>query len=191
MVPMPAAPEPELDPAQETRHQELATAIGGAVIAAAGLEKTLVGEVYRQQRLAGFPSEDVAVFEDLSAGKVLGKLRAQGIDDALASRIGDLIDRRNKLIHGFFEDVDVAEAVMTGERFDVIRGGVEELGVECGALSNEMQAVVAAEMEEILGLPLAEVARRLTVADLSEVEDPGQRAELEKARTLIELTGWP
>jgi hypothetical protein len=182
---------PELDPAQEKRQQEITTVIGGAVIAAAGLERTLVGEVYRQQRLADLPLEDVEAFEKRSGGTLLGKLREQGVDAALAERIADLIVRRNRLIHGFLEDLEVAAALMTGEGFAEVRAGVEQLGNECAALSKEMQAEVGREIEEILGLSLEVIAERLAVADLSQIEDPKQRAELEKARTLIKLTDWP
>jgi len=177
--------------ANEKREQEIATAIGGAVLAAAGLERTLVGEVYRQQLLADLPIEDVEAFEKRSAGKLLGKLREQGVGEALAARIERLIVRRNKLIHGFLDDLEVAQAVMTGEGFAEVRAGVERLGMECSALSTQMQAEFAQEIEKVLDMPLEEVAKRLTVADLSRIEEPKQRAELEKAQKLIELTDWP
>jgi hypothetical protein len=181
----------DIEPTYEDRQAAIAATIGGAVIAAAGLERTLVGEIYRKQRLADLPVEDVEVFEMLSGGKLLGKLRKQGLDDAIAARIDDLIIRRNRLVHGFLDDVEVAQAIMNGDGFNEVRSGVERLGTECAALANEMQAEFAGEIEAVLALPLEEVARRLVAADLSQVSDPKQRAELEKAKALIEMTGWP
>jgi hypothetical protein len=182
---------PHLEQTYEDREAVIKKAIGSTVIAAAGLERTLVGEIYRMQRLADLPTEDVEAFETLSGGKLLGKLRKQGIDDALAVRIDDLLVRRNKLVHGFLDDIEVARSLMNGDGFDEVRSGVERLGTECGVLAKEMQSEIAHEIEAVLGMPLKEIARRLTVADLSQVEDPKQRAELAKARILIELTGWP
>jgi hypothetical protein len=182
---------PHLDAAQEERQEEIATVIGGTVMAAAGLERTLVGEVYRQQRLADLPIQEVEAFEKRSGGALLKKLREQGVDDALATRIEALIVRRNKLIHGFLDDLDVANALMTGAGFEEVRAGVERLRDECAAVSKELQDQVSEEIEEILGMPLEEVASRLAVADLSQIDDPKQRADLEKARALIELTDWP
>jgi hypothetical protein len=179
------------DPAQEKRYEELAAAIGGAVIAVAGLEKTLLGEIYRQQRLAGGRVEDVEVFDRLPGGKLVRKLRTQGIDGVLASRIDDLIKLRNTLIHGFLDDVDVAVAVMTGDGFDEVRVGAEDLGTECSALSRQMQAELGREIESVLGASLVDIAKYVRAADLSQIDSVEQRAELERARALIELTDWP
>lgn len=58
------------------REERLAKAIGGAVIAAAALEKTLLGETYRRQMHEDVTLIDqLATFEEQPAGRLLQKLR--------------------------------------------------------------------------------------------------------------------
>jgi hypothetical protein len=75
-------------------------------------ESSAMSGLDRQQRLADLPIEKVEAFEKRSAGKLLGKLREQGVESALAVRIEQLIARRNKLVHGFLDDPEVAPAIM-------------------------------------------------------------------------------
>lgn len=172
--------------------EQLAKAIGSAVVAAAALEKTLLGEIYRRQMHEDVRLIDqLAGFDEQPAGRLLQKLREQGIDRDLADRIGEVLGRRNRLIHGFFEDIEVARAVITGERLAAVLDGIAKIEADCGVIIAKLQPRFATDLAEQLGMSLADTAGAVLRADLSKIPDAKDRAVLERARELIELTGWP
>jgi hypothetical protein len=88
----------------------LLVAIGRAVVAAAGLEKALQLELaralYDGHAIEPNPTlgADLTQSDNLTAGQLLRKLRDLDLPADLDSRIGDAIERRNRLVHHTFED---------------------------------------------------------------------------------------
>ncbi len=176
----------------DKRHEAIASVIGATVIAAASLEKSLLGAVIlREGGVASLTPKQITIFESETGGQLLGRLRGKGMDAPLVDRADDLIKRRNKLIHGLFEDVDVARAMTHGDGFDELRDGIEQLGMECHALSQELQLDHKRAVEDGFGMSLSEIATAFMKVNPSVIEDPAQREELERVRSFIELTDWP
>jgi hypothetical protein len=55
----------------------------------------------------------------------------------------------------------------------------------------KLQPRFATDLAEQLGMSLEDTAGAVLRADLSKIPDAKDRAVLERARELIELTGWP
>jgi hypothetical protein len=176
---------------QSDRENLIAQAIGHTVVAAASFEKALLAEIYRRQLDADLPIDEVEDrFDSAPGGLLLRKLREQGLEPALADRIESVLKRRNGLVHGVIEDLDVIRAMSSGENIKDVVASIEELGSDCLAVSRELQHSLATFVEARHGVSLDSLAVALLRADLSEVPDPEQRATLEMARALIELAGW-
>lgn len=175
----------------------VALAIGNAVIAASALEKVLLAEIGRRQLEAdGQATESLTRlltdFESQPAGRLLRKLREQGITEDLAERIDDVLKRRNRMIHGVIEDVSVAVALATGEGIDEVLARIEKIEADCGVLATEIQPLANDSLEKLYGISIQQAGRILTEAiNLDDIHDPGVRKELENARALINLYGMP
>ncbi len=173
----------------------VALAIGHAVIAAAALEKVLLGEIGRRQlETEAQPTESLTrLLTDLEsqpAGRLLAKLRKQGMAADLAERIDGVLSRRNRMVHGMVEDVAVATALVTGDGIEEVLSWIAGIETDCGMLIAELQPLAYGSLKERFGLDVHQAAQVLTeVIDLDDISDPGVRKDLENARALINLYG--
>jgi hypothetical protein len=130
----------------------VALAIGHAVIAAAALEKVQLGEIGRRQLEAdGQPTQSLTrtltELESQPAGRLLRKLREQGMADDLAERIDNVLTRRNRMVHGMIEDLAVATALVTGDGIEEVLSWIAKIEADCGALIAELQPLAYASLE--------------------------------------------
>lgn len=176
-----------LDPIEE-RLQPLAQAIGRAVLGAAALERVLLVEIAQRRAasdgLTKRLEQELATLERKSAGKLLKALREIGIPQDLAERIGELIARRNWLVHHFMEDRDVFLAFVVGHGFEPLVERVDRLAADCQALINEIAPPAFSGAEQVLGATLEQLLEQLQAADLDEIEDDDFRAQLELLHNL-------
>jgi hypothetical protein len=175
----------------------VALAIGHAVIAAAALEKVLLGEIGRRQlETEGQPTESLTrlltELESQPAGRLLAKLRQQGMPADLAERIDDVLTRRNRMVHGMIEDLAVATALVTGDGIEAVLSWIARIEADCRTLIAELQPLAYQSLEERFGIDIHQAARVLTEAiNLDDIGDLGVRKDLENARALIDLYGMP
>jgi hypothetical protein len=173
----------------------VALAIGQAVIAAGALEKVLLGEIGRRQlETEAQPTESLTrLLTDLEsqpAGRLLAKLRKQGMAADLAERIDGVLTRRNRMVHGMVEDVAVATALVTGDGIEEVLSWIAGIETDCGTLIAELQPLAYESLKKRFGLDVHQAARVLTeVIDLDDIPDPDVRKDLENARALIRLYG--
>ena len=178
----------------DTRANRVAMAIGNAVVGAAALEKILLGEIARRHVERGeSPSlaEMIAPLEGKPAGLLLKKLHSQEIDSHLEERLRDLIRRRNRLVHGFLDDLDVAASIKSGDGIDIVIEGVEQIAMDCAELIAELHPLAERSMEERTGKTQAQLAEWFSTVDLNVIPDPAVRAEVEQARRAMKLIDWP
>jgi len=172
----------------------IALAIGRAVVAAAALEKVLLGEIARRHVERGDApalSDAMAALERATGGRLLLTLEKQGIDAHLAVRISDVVEARNRVVHRLLEDLQVAAAVMTGAGLDVVIADIDQIAADCKALCAELQPLAEAALDERTGMNLRQTAEWFRTVDLDQIPDPALRTEVKEARAMMELTGWP
>ncbi len=183
-----------LDPVPELA-VPLLLAIGRLVLGAAALEKILLVDIVTRElhRDGAWRDEFVQELTDLQrrpAGKLLDRLRGLGISDKLAERIGEVIARRNRVVHHLMEDGKVGLAMHTGAGLEEIVADIESIAVECQQIVNQLVVVAFPELEAAIGMTAPELADALASIDPATIADPNVRAQLQAARVLRDALRW-
>jgi hypothetical protein len=176
-------------------------AIGRAVLAVSGLEKMLLLEIAgllteheSVESLAAKPElgEELSKLERLTAGGLLRELRKLDLAPDLDKRIGDVIDRRNNLIHHLGNDPQVIKA-LAGDGMDAVVTRIEQLALDSAALAAELHVVAAAKLEAMVGKSQAELFEIFKAVDPMTIENADERRQVEAIQELgdIELPTWP
>jgi hypothetical protein len=159
----------------------LAQSIGRAVLGAAALERVLLVDIARRQAerdgLREDFSDELSRLERRPAGTLLGRLRELGIAPELASDIGDVIRRRNDLVHHFMEDASFVAAFSGGDLAPLIER-VDALAGDCQKVINELVPRTFGELARALNVDLAEVFSALHAVDLDGVDDDHLRSQI-------------
>jgi hypothetical protein len=145
----------------------------------------------REERDGEYPAgEEFARLEEASAGRLLGLLRGLHIPADLEARIGEVIDRRNEVVHHMFEMPEMVTAIVGGEGMDAVVGQIEQVALDCGSIGVELFTVAGAALEAKVGKTPAELAEMLAQVPLEAVEDVRSRRQLESIRALsgVDLT---
>jgi hypothetical protein len=183
-----------LDPVPE-RAVPLLLAIGRLVLAAAALEKVLLVDIVTREfrRPGAWREEFVQELSDLQgrpAGKLLERLRGLGIPPELAERIGNVIPKRNRVVHHLMEDRAVNAALVSGEGIEQIAADIDRISIDCQQLANELTLVAFPELEQAIGMSLPELASALSSINPDTIEDPNVRTQLHAARVLRDALSW-
>lgn len=165
----------------------MAESIGRAVLGAAALEKILLVDIaQRSVHRNGMRDEldrELTLLERRPAGDLLAKLRQLGIPEDLGERIGEVLRRRNQLVHHFLANPDVIAALNTGDGFEPFVDQVDQLAADCQGLIDEIGPLAFSGAQQALGATLPELAEAVLSIDPDSVEDEKLRAQLETAKT--------
>ena len=163
------------------------TALGHVVVAAAGLEGSLRLELVRlhiaaepDQKVIGSETlgKQVAALENLTAGQLLRRLRKQGLPQDLERRIDEAVSRRNRLVHHLFEDPKLVRAVAGDEGADEAIGQLQQLALDCAALSVELQKFALPKIEASMGASGEELLNFVLSLDSTQIQQSAVRARL-------------
>jgi hypothetical protein len=169
----------------------LIVALGRLVLGAAVLEKALQLEVVRAHYERAHASKDPGEYglgkvlmetERLTSGQARSQLDVLGIPEELNERIRSAVARRNALLHRPLEDADLARAIGTGEGLDEVVERIERLALDCGELGVELERFAGNRLTDILGMSRTEIAQLVADLDLSTVDNPQMRAQLEAVK---------
>jgi len=176
------------------------TALGQVVVAAAALERNLQLELARLL-LADLPrqglvadetlGEQLAELEGLTAGRLLGRLRERGLPEDLERRIDSAITRRNRLVHHLFEDPQLVEAMADPEASAEAIGKLQQLALDCAALSVELQLFALPKIEASMGASKEDLLDFVLSLDSAQIQKETEREQLEAIQTLSSTVGWP
>ena len=149
-------------------------AVGHVVIAVASLEKALQLEVSRllmaraatdAARFETSLANDLTALDNMTAGRLLSRLRDLGVPDELDQRIGAVIDRRNDLIHHTFEDATLVAALEGGRAIDEAVSMLEQLVIDAGELAVELHLFAMPKLEAMTGMSLEAMAEVIRTID--------------------------
>lgn len=176
------------------------TALGQVVVAAAALEgnlrlelaRLLLADLPRQGLVADETlSEQLAELEGLTAGRLLGRLRERGLPEDLERRIDSAITRRNRLVHHLFEDPQLVEAMADPEASAEAIGKLQQLALDCAALSVELQLFALPKIEASVGASKEDLLDFVLSLDSAQIQKQTEREQLEAIQTLSSAVGWP
>lgn len=178
----------------------LFTALGQVVVAVAALESNLRLELARLL-LTSEPRQDAVSdetlgkqkgrLESLTAGQLLAQLRIRGLPEDLERRIDDTISRRNRLVHHLFEDPQLVRAMAGTEESVEAIGKLQQLALDCAALSVELQLFALPKIEASIGTPKEELVNSILSLDPARLEDQTERGQVEAIQALADAVGWP
>jgi hypothetical protein len=123
-------------------------------------------------------TKELVELDQRPAGVLLGKLRELGIPEALGAEVERVIARRNRLIHHFMEDIQVARAVLDGEGIEQVVDRVDQLSADIQRLINEIAAAAFPGAEAALGATIPELLSAVQTVDLDSIEDDALREQL-------------
>lgn len=175
------------------------TALGQVIVAAAALEGNLRLELARLlfaaqagQEVTGGNTlrEQVAELETLTAGQLLGRLRERGLPEDLEQRIDDAVSRRNRLVHRPFEDPQLVMAIAGTEAPDDAIGKLQQLALDCAALSAELQLFALPKIEASLGASKKELFDLVLSLDPAQIQQQVERAQVEAIQALGSAADW-
>jgi|GEM_PF-181191 len=176
------------------------TALGQVVVAAAALEGNLRLEL-AQLLLADRPrqglvadetlGEQIAELEGLTAGRLLGRLRERGLPEDLERRIDSAITRRNRLVHHLFEDPQLVKAMADPEASPEAIGKLQQLALDCAALSVELQLFALPKIEASVGASKEDLLDFVLSLDSAQIQKQSERGQVEAIQTLGRAVGWP
>jgi hypothetical protein len=173
----------------------LLVAVGQALFAVAGLEKSLQLELIRLI-VAGRPSdaptrglslESLADVERLTAGQLLAQLRTLGLPEDLDGRIGTVIQRRNDLVHHPYEDPDLVRGLAGGEDLRRAVARVEQLAVDAGELAVELQLFVVPKLEKLFGKSRDALIPIVQGLNPETINDARDRRQVEAVQAFLAL----
>jgi hypothetical protein len=184
----------ELDPIDE-RAAPLVTAVGRLVLGAAALEKVLLVDIVMRDfhhagRWRDELAQELSDLEGRPAGKLLDRVRSLGIPVELADRVGEVIRRRNWVVHHLMEDIKVVVALQTGEGMDEVVADIERIAIDCQQVVDELALVAFPTLEAAIGMTLPQLADRLGSIDLASIDDLQTRQQVEFARVLRDVLNW-
>jgi hypothetical protein len=156
-------------------------ALGRAIFVCSSLEKLLLVDI--ANRLVAESGLDERLgpalmdLESKPAGRLFARLGEIGLENELAERIGDVIDRRNAVVHRLVEVPGAAVALSTGEGAEPLIDLLDQLTADCLKLSEEIAERVFPGAEQALGTSLAELLEAARRKDLGEIKDPRLREQ--------------
>jgi hypothetical protein len=166
----------------DERVAPLVIAIGRAVLGAAALEKVLLVDIARRVvERDGFEEQLRTQLERLErrpAGDLLATLRDLGIAEDLATRIHDVIQRRNRLVHRFMEE-PAAVAAMQGREIAPVVETVDAIARDCQTIINELAPSAFSRVLSMFRKTPAELVEQLRGPDPTALGDPALRRQLE------------
>lgn len=177
----------------------LFTVLGQVVVAAAALESNLQLELARllvAARARQGPAEDdplaeqLAELKKLTAGQLLGRLRERGLPESLEQRIDGAIARRNRLVHHFFEDPQLIKATAGTEASADVIGKLQQLALDCAALSVELQLFALPKIEASMGASKEELLNFVLSLDPAQLQKQAERKQVEEIQVLGSAVGW-
>jgi double-stranded uracil-DNA glycosylase len=173
--------------------------LGHVVLAAAGLEYSLRLELARLLLAAHASGEgtrdkalgdQIAALEALTAGQLLSRLREQGLPEDLERRIDDAISRRNRLVHHLFEDPQLVRAATRQEPANGAVGQLQQLALDCAALSVELQRFALPKIEALTGASKEELLNFVLSLDPAQIQQQAEREQLEAIQALGTAADW-
>ena len=157
------------------------------MVGAAALEKVMLVDISRRGALdEGFTQElgtELATLERRTAGQLLARLKQLGVDEPIATRVGEFIARRNEVVHDFMERPDVITAFVTGDVADLV-ADLEDIAIACQQIVNEIAPPAFGAVEQLLGVSLESLVEHIRTIDLDTVVDEGLRRQIELAQML-------
>lgn len=177
----------------------LLTALGQVIVAVAALEGNLRLELARLlfaahagQEVTGDKAlgKQVAELETLTAGRLLGRLREQGLPEDLERRIDDVISRRNRLVHHLFEDPQLVKAIAGNKEPNDAVGELQLLALDCASLSVELQLFALPKIEALLGASKEELLDLVLSLDPVQIQPQAEREQVEAIQALGDGAGW-
>jgi TDG/mug DNA glycosylase family protein len=172
-------------------------ALGQVVVAAAALEGNLRLELARllfaarpRQEPVETLGEQIAELEALTAGQLLGRLRERGLPEDLERRIDSAISRRNRLVHHLFEDPQLVKATAGTEASGDAIGKLQQLALDCAALSVELQLFALPKIEASMGASKEELLDFVLSLDSAQIQKPAERERVEAIQELGRAVGW-
>lgn len=175
------------------------TALGQVIVAAAALEGNLRLELTRllfaaqdgQEVARGKTlSEQVAELETLTAGQLLRRLREQGLPEDLERRIDDAVSRRNRLVHHLFEDPQLVKAIAGTETPDDALARLQQLALDCAALSVELQLFALPKIEASMGASKEDLLDFILSLDPAHIQQQAERKQVEAIQALGNAADW-
>lgn len=175
------------------------TALGQVVVAAAALEGNLRLELAgllfaahagREGTGGKTLREQAAELETLTAGQLLRRLREQGLPEGLERRIDDAVSRRNRLVHHLFEDPQLVRAIVRTEAADDAVGQLQQLALDCAALSVELQLFALPKIEALMGASKEELLDFVLSLDPAQIQQQAEREQLEAIQALGTAADW-
>jgi TDG/mug DNA glycosylase family protein len=175
------------------------TALGQVIVAVAALEGNLRLELARLlfaaqtgQEASGGKTlgEQVAELETLAAGQLLRRLRERGLPEDLEQRIDDAVSRRNRLIHHPFEDPQLVKAATGNEASNDAVGKLQQLALDCAALSAELQLFALPKIEALMGASKEELLDFVLSLDPAQIQQQAEREQVEAIQALGSAAAW-
>jgi TDG/mug DNA glycosylase family protein len=175
------------------------TALGQAIVAAAALEGNLRLELTRLlfaaqtgQEASGGKTlgEQVAELENLTAGRLLSRLRERGLPDELERRISDAISRRNRMVHRLFEDPQLVKAMAGTGVADEAVATLQQLALDCAALSAELHLFAMPKIETSIGASKEELLDFVLSLDPAQIQQELEREQVEALQELGNASDW-
>lgn len=172
------------------------TSVGRAVAGAAALEKALQFELARllhAEHQRSDDAESASLQKELSkldrktAGQLLDELQKLGLPGDLSQRIRTAVDRRNDLVHRFYEDPELARATAGGADLKRVIERVDRLALDCAELAVELEMFAWPRVQELTGMSLAEMVELVISIDPSNITDPRERKQLEAVQAFAKI----
>ncbi len=132
-------------------------------------------------------ANDLTALDNMTAGRLLSRLRDLGVQDELDQRIGAVIDRRNDLIHHTFEDATLVAALEGGRAIDEAVSMLEQLVIDAGELAVELHLFAMPKLEAMTGMSLEAMAEVIRTIDPTSLPDDRSRAQLEAPKTFVAM----
>lgn len=168
-------------------------AIGHTVLTVGTLERTMHTVVAgrRAEKDKVGLSEFLSDLQRRSAGQLLNRLRAYGIEESLAEHLADVIERRNALVHHPLEDPHILAAMTRGESATQVAADILTLAWDCDQLIEELQPNAQDDLEGALGITIPGMMSKIELFDASTIQDEAARAQIEAFQEMRRINPIP
>lgn len=177
-----------LEPMDE-EFKGLAQSIGRAVLAGTLLEKILLVDIAGRKATKDGVSPKLAPWlerlEHRTAGQLLKVLRDElDLDEEVAERVADVIDRRNWLVHHFMQDPAVMALQAESADYEGVIARVDQISQDIQNVINEIGPAAFQGAERVSGISMVKLVQEVQTLDLEAVDDPALRRLLEQLRLI-------
>lgn len=174
-----SASPPVRCPDPQEPQTRLRAAIGQAVLSAAALEHTLrVVILHTRGARAGVDdglARDLRRLSTKPGGTLLQQLQALGFDPQITERIGDVLQRRNRLVHHPVED-EVLIAGFLERDVDAAVAHIERIAADCDAIVAETLDGAIRGAMDVAGFTEEQLEDWFRHRDLDAIEDARLRS---------------